>query len=300
MRIERLLRALCAEPWALEPQTLAIGADILRRKLSGAIFSGEDLHTELGIATPRERQQAREANIAVIPVLGIIEQRAHSLGSSVEGIEAAFDSALVSKQFDGILLDIDSPGGSVPGVPELAEKIRDARDTKPVVAIANSLAASAAYWIGSSAEEFFVSPSGEAGSIGVFMLHVDESEALEKEGVKVTAISAGKFKTEGAPWEALSEETAEFFQERVDEVFAWFTKAVAASRDTTPAAVRSGFGEGRVLGAVQSVKANLADKVGTFNDAVSRVAQLSNKRPRGKRASTLRNEMALDNADGII
>ncbi|KKL87167.1 hypothetical protein LCGC14_1937400, partial [marine sediment metagenome] len=162
--------------WALEPQTLAIGADILRRKLSGVAFSGKDLHTELGIATPRERQQSREANIAVIPILGIIEQRAHSLGSSVESIEAAFDSALASKQFDGILLDIDSPGGSVPGVPELAEKIRDARDTKPVLAIANSLAASAAYWIASAAKEMWVQKSGETGSIGVWAMHIDESE----------------------------------------------------------------------------------------------------------------------------
>ena len=88
---------------------------------------------------------------------------------------------------------------SVYGVAELADQIQSARASKPVVAIANSLAASAAYWIGCAAGEFYVTPGGEVGSIGVWQAHFDYSQAIASEGVKPTLISAGKYKVEGNP-----------------------------------------------------------------------------------------------------
>ncbi len=304
MRIDLLLRALCAEPWAIEPRTLAVGASILQRKLAGESFAGLDLHAELGIdhaenqaATPKSRARAKEAHIAVIQIFGVIEEHSGSLGTSARMIEAAFDEAMNSRQVDAVLFDVSSPGGIVTGVPELADKILAARGIKPTLAIATGMAASAAYWIASAAKEMWVQKSGETGSIGVWAMHIDESERLEKKGVKVTTMSAGKFKLEGAPWAPLSEEAEAFIQEQVDEAMSWFVKAVAQNRNDTQANVRAGYGEGRILGAKQSLKANLVDRVGTFDEAVGRLVDMVGRPRRGKSAAALRNEMALDTAD---
>jgi len=295
MRIHRLIQALSSQVWAIDPRVLATGVNILRQKLAGVSFSGEDLHAALGVASPQALAEARTAGVAVIPVHGIIEQRMHSLGTSVEGMDGAFTAAMNSRQVDAVVFDVDSPGGVVSGVPEFAEKIAAARGTKPILAVANSLAASAAYWIGSSAKEFWITPSGEAGSIGVYALHEDWSKNLEQEGIAITAISAGKFKTEGAPWEPLAEETQAFYQSQVDEVYGWFVKAVARNRGDSQANVRAGYGEGRVLMADDAVKAKLVDRVGTFEEVLGRAASMAT-RPSGKRAELLQRDLEVQRA----
>src|SRR4029453_14892345 len=106
----------------------------------------------------------------------------------------------------GVVLDVDSPGGSVYGVRELADEIRAARGQKPVEAVANAFMASAAYYIGSAAEKVWVTPSGSAGSIGVYDAHVDLSKFTETMGEKWTFVSYGDNKLLGNPFEPLSEE----------------------------------------------------------------------------------------------
>jgi signal peptide peptidase SppA len=293
-QIPRLLRAL-SEPLLLEPRTGQALVRVFQRKLSGETFDGATLHTELGIATAAQRRRSApsESVIAVIPVYGLIAQHPQSLGTSTDEIGAAFEAALASRSVSAILLDVDSPGGTVTGVPELAAKLAAARGTKPVLALSNSLMASAAYWLASAADEIMVTPSGEAGSIGVYTVHEDWSKNIEQEGVVVTPVSAGKYKLEGAPWAPLTEEARLRLQERVDEVYGWFVKAVAAHRRDTQANVRTGYGEGRVLGAEQSVKAGLADRIGTFEDAIARLATRV-ARAGGPSAHRRERELALD------
>lgn len=293
MRIDRLLQMFTGDVCLLEPRTLRLGGQLLHRKLLGEAFGGIQIHTELGVTTPTQRREATESGIAVIPILGVIEQRMHSLGTSVEEIGMAVDVALASKRVDGIVFDVDSPGGGVTGVPELAEKIYTARGVKPTASISNGMMGSAALWLGLAAQDVWAIQSGDTGSLGVYMLHIDESKALEDEGVVVTEFSAGRYKTEGAPWAPLSEEASEFFQSRVDEVYGWFVAAMAQFRADIPDNVMKGYGEGRMLGAKQAKVANLVDKIGTFEEVVSSVAQLGSK-PKGRRAATLREEMALD------
>ena len=134
-------------------------------------------------------------------------------------------------------------------LPQAPHQIAAARKVKPVVASVNSLAASAGYWLAAQAGEVYVTPGGEAGSIGVWMAHEDWSAAMAEQGVKVTLISSGKHKVEGNPYEPLSEEARTFLQGRTDEYYAAFTKAVAKGRGVPIDAVRSGMGQGRVLGA---------------------------------------------------
>jgi signal peptide peptidase SppA len=153
----------------------------------------------------------------------------------------------------------------------LSDAILSARAQKPVVAIANSLAASAAYWIGSQAGEFYVTAGGEVGSIGVWQAHQDYSKAMDEAGVKTTLISAGKFKVEGNPYAPLDEEAQGFMQSRVDDYYAAFTKAVAKGRGVPITQVRDGMGQGRVLGADAALAQNMVDGIASFDQVLSKM-----------------------------
>ena len=178
---------------------------------------------------------------------------------------------------------------------ELATEIVKARAQKPVVAVANSLAASAAYWIGCSAGEFYVTPGGEVGSIGVWQAHFDYSKALEEEGVKPTLISAGKFKVEGNPYVPLDPEAQAFMQSRVDDYYNAFIKAVAKGRGVSVADVRDGMGEGRVLGADAALAAKMVDGIATFDDVLAKMQKsaVPQKPPGASRLGRARAALAL-------
>jgi signal peptide peptidase SppA len=170
---------------------------------------------------------------------------------------------------------VDSPGGLVDQIPETAAMIKAGREQKHVVAVANTLAASAAYWLSSQANEIVVSPSGEVGSIGVFAQHRDLSGALEQGGISVSLVSAGKYKTEGHPFGPLESEAREHIQQGVDDYYDLFVKDVASGRGASVKDVTSGFGEGRVLTAARSVKAGLADRVDTLDNVVAGLVRRS-------------------------
>jgi signal peptide peptidase SppA len=165
-----------------------------------------------------------------------------------------------------IVLDVDSPGGSVDGVPEFADEIYDARSKKPVIAVCNSMACSAAYWLASAASEVVCTPSGQCGSIGVYMMHLDESESLKQQGIKITVIKAGKYKAEGNSTEPLSDDARAAAQTSVDAFYSMFVRSVARNRGTSQTAVREGYGQGRSLMAAQAAGQDLVDRVGTFDD----------------------------------
>jgi signal peptide peptidase SppA len=191
--------------------------------------------------------------------------------TSTQQFTSALRQVLADDTVGQILIDIDSPGGSVYGVAELASEIVKARAQKPVVAVANSLAASAAYWIGCAASEFYVTPGGEVGSIGVWQAHFDYSKALEEEGVKTTLVSAGKFKVEGNPYVPLDPQAQAFMQSRVDDYYNAFIQAVAVGRGVSVDHVRNGMGEGRVLGSDAALAQRMVDGIASFDDVLARM-----------------------------
>jgi signal peptide peptidase SppA len=219
--------------------------------------------------------------VAIVPIMGTMAQRVSGFarasgGASTESIGADFDAAMKNPDVGAIVLHVDSPGGSVAGVPELAAKIRAARGQgKRIVAVADSLMASAAYWVASAADEVVASPSSVVGSIGVFSVHTDATAAHEKVGLKRTVIRAGRYKAEGNMFEPLSDEARAAMQAQVNELYDGFVADVAAHRGTTPDAVRAGYGEGRVVSAKQAVAQGLADRVATFEDVL---AELTGRR----------------------
>jgi signal peptide peptidase SppA len=271
-------RFLAGKPLAISMAGLEeLKAHVLARL---ALFEAEPSATVqqfLAAAAERSAQAARPTKATgVIPIRGTISQRATGDmsgatvgGSATEDVAGALRAMLADDSINKIVLDIDSPGGSSYGVAELFDEIYGARGQKPIVAIANSLAASAAYWIGSAADRFLVTPGGLVGSIGVYSVHQDISGMAEKAGVKTTFISAGKHKVEGNEFEPLGDETRARIQERVNEVYDQFIYDVARGRGASLDAVRNGYGEGDVLTAKKAKAEGLVDGVMTFDEVLS-------------------------------
>ena len=205
-------------------------------------------------------------------------------GTSTERFAQRFREALANPEVGSILIDVQSPGGTVDGVQELADEIRAARGDKPIIAIANAYAASAAYWIASAADEMVVTPSGEVESIGVFAAHQEFSKMDEMLGCKTTLIAAGKFKVEGNPFEPLSEEARDAIQARVDDYYSMLVSDVAKARGVKVSDVRGGFGQGRMVGARDAVAQGMADRIDTFDNTLTRLLS-GRSRPRGRRAA---------------
>jgi ClpP class serine protease len=146
-------------------------------------------------------------------------------------------------------------------VPELADEIYAARSQKPITAFVDTMAASAAYWLASQATEVIITPSGRVGSIGVFGLHMDHSQELAKAGIFPTFIQAGKYKTEANPLQPLSDDAKAAWQARVEAMYGVFVRDVARGRGVTADAVRSEFGEGRMVDAKDAVTKGMADQI---------------------------------------
>lgn len=276
-RYSNVLRHVAETPWAIIPERLAVIVEVLTLRAQGVRFSDDELADRIGTG-PARKQPYSSGSVAVLPIYGVIVPRADAFtkisgGTSLVGFQAALAQAVNDPQVDAIMLEIDSPGGSTDLVAETAQMVRQARAVKPVWAVANTLAASAAYWIGSQAEEFSVTPSGEVGSIGVFAAHQDVSALQEKAGIKTTMVRAGKFKADLNPFEPLTEEAREALQQRVDEFYGMFVHAVARGRGVSVDTVRSGFGEGRVVTASRALSEGMVDRVETLEQAVSRLAR---------------------------
>lgn len=283
MKRSILISEFLSTPWALMPERLHAFAGVLGRWSRGeaaaqGVLSAIEADKQSRTAKQDNNMRAGGGNIAVLPLYGVVTQRGNVVddvsgpgSASTQRFTQAFRDALADQTVGSILIDIDSPGGSVYGVSELAAEIMQARAQKPVVAIANSLAASAAYWIGCAASEFYVTPGGEVGSIGVWQAHEDWSTAMEEAGVKTTLISAGKFKVEGNPYQPLDVEAQDFMQSRVNDYYTAFTKAVAKGRGVPIEQVRNGMGQGRVLGADAALAEKMVDGIMTFDEVIRKM-----------------------------
>lgn len=279
-RYRRIFTYIQEHPWAILPETLSTLVELVSFRVSGGQLTDEEIQARLGAVPPRAPRPSSPAGIAVIPIFGIMGHRMGSMtemsgGTSTERLQAAVKQAAADPNVGAIVLDIDSPGGNVFGLQELAQTIFDAKTQKPVLAIANAQAASGAFWAGSQASEFVVTPSGEVGSIGAIGIHKNLAGAAEKEGVKVTYIVSADspFKTEGHPWGPLSDEDRRALQARVDAYGEAFIRDVARGRGVALKDVRANFGQGRMVGADQALALGMVDRVESFDAALSRLAR---------------------------
>lgn len=287
----RAMKYVRETAWAMHPAALATIKAILAERASGYRPTADEIAERIGHAD-RDREDELSGPVAKLALTGSIFPRADALSEtsgaqSLETFRGRLRQALDDESVRAIVIDVDSPGGSVEMVPETAAEILAGRDRKPIVAVANTWAASAAYWLASAATELVVTESGEVGSIGVFMAHTDLSGALEQAGEDVTLISAGKYKTEGNPFEPLSGEAEAHLQEQVDAYYQMFVKGVAKARGTSVADVRDNFGEGRMVMAREAVSRGMADRVGTLDETIARLEKETGRTPRAAEASEL-------------
>ena len=235
-----------------------------------------DLAAPAGFSPPARDALAQTPKIAVIPIHGTLVRRtvgleAESGLTSYAGLAAQLDAALASPEVAAILLDIDSPGGESGGVFDLADRIRAASQIKPVWAVANDMAFSAAYALASAASKVFVSRTGGVGSIGVIAMHVDQSEKDVQDGVRYTAVFAGDRKNDLNPHEPISSEAHAFLKAEVNRIYGLFVETVARNRGIDPSTVRDT--EAGLFFGQAAVAIGLADAIGTFDDALAQLLE---------------------------
>lgn len=217
--------------------------------------------------------------VAVISAMGGLVHRTKlaadsSLLIGYNDLAADLEDALAKADVHAIALVFDSPGGEVSGAFELAERIYAARGHKPMVAVADGMAASAAYLAASAADEVVVSATSYVGSIGVVMRHVDFSRALANDGITVSHIFAGEHKIDGNPYQPLPDAVRNALQADIEGLYQMFVQAVAKHRGLDEQAVRDT--RAGVYRGVAAVAARLADRIGTVDAVVAELAARRN------------------------
>ncbi|HLM79280.1 MAG TPA: S49 family peptidase [Terriglobales bacterium] len=196
-----------------------------------------------------------------VGIFGVLGQSDWYSDTDYQDIRANVRRAVADPSVKTIDLVIDSPGGSVLGLPETADAIHAANRVKPVRAFVTGIAASAAYWLASQASTVTLTPSGEVGSVGVLDLHADISKALDNAGVKVTAVTAGEHKTERAPFVPLSDDARAHMQAGVNAWYGDFLSAIRRGRGARVPATGN-FGGGRMLSSRDALAAGMVDFIG--------------------------------------
>jgi signal peptide peptidase SppA len=264
---DQIINTLNSSVWAILPEQMEIMMNFLSQRLAGGPVPEFD-------AALRPQTNRTEGKVVVVPMVGTMMQRAnmmteHSGALSTDQFGRMIEGLANDPTVKSIILDIDSPGGSMFGLEELTAKIRHAGTKARVVAVANSLMASAAYYTGSAASKVYAAPGSLVGSIGVISTHIDASKQLEAEGVKYTFVTAGKYKALGNSTEPMSEDTLAYMQGLVDQGYEQFLSAVATNRKTSKAKVQANYGQGKVLTAKDALAAGMVDGIRTLDAVIN-------------------------------
>ena len=269
--LSHLAARLFGVPLAIHRPKLDVILSVL-----GARIGLADLAAPVGYTPVARAPGPPSGKVAVIPIHGTLVRRtsgieAESGLTSYTGIAAQLDAALASPEIAAILLDIDSPGGESGGVFDLVDRIRAASEVKPVWAVANDMAFSAAYALASAATRVFVARTGGVGSIGVIAMHVDQSVKDAQDGVRYTAVFAGERKNDLNPHEPISNEAHAVLKAEVDRIYDLFVETVARHRGLDADAVRAT--EAGLFFGPDAVATGLADAVGSLDDALTQLTQ---------------------------
>lgn len=282
---EHVAAMLFGTPWAITESKLQAMAEVLGLRLQGVIFTPEEIQARVGDG--RRSAASTPNGVRVLELHGVISPKANMItnasgGTSAEEFAREMRAAAADPKIKAIVIDIDSPGGNMAGVPELADIVFAARTKKPIYAVANGEegAASAAYLIGAQVTpgNFYASQSAMVGSIGVITAHIDRSGAEEKAGLKTTIISAGKYKASVSPVEPLTEDGRETLQMLVNGGYALFVEGVARGRGVTAEEVAGGFGQGRVVLAGEAERLGMIDGIATLEEVTALAANPGRRR----------------------
>jgi len=254
-----LIAKLEAQIWAMEPRTL--------ERFFMNLTKQETYLPETVEIAARKQELRIEANTAVIPIKGVLMKelpRAFAFwgieGTSYTQISRQVKEALANEKVKSILLDVNSPGGTVPGILETTDLIRAARKQKPVTAVIEDIGASGAYWLAAQADQISIEANSEAGSIGVYTVYVDYSKRAEEFGAKVHVIRSGEHKGMGVTGAPISETQIQAIQDIVDGINQNFIESVALGRKKDIKQIKD-LATGQLWLAGKARKLGLVDKI---------------------------------------
>jgi signal peptide peptidase SppA len=287
VNLPHLAQRLFNTPLALHPNKAeVIMAAVMDRfgisKIESSVAMSDD--DWYGYDDDRGREPKRDpgydnvAGVAVIHICGTLVQKLGSLRpysgmTGYDGIRQAFLTAMTDPDVSGICLDIDSPGGEVAGCFDLVDEIYNARGEKPIHAILTENAYSAAYAIASAADRISVPRTGGVGSVGVITMHLDWTQRIKEDGLKVTIVTFGSRKAEGSPYRELSEEALSAIQNDINTMGDLFVSTVARNRGISPKIIKNT--QAACFMAADGVELGLADEVCTPDAAFRHLLKIT-------------------------
>lgn len=270
------------QPWAMWPTCLET---LLSRVPREANIPLEALAAKLGQPLAQTYTAELRDGVAMIPISSVVMRYANRLSqllgaTALDVFALDFQQAIENPEVKAIILNIDSPGGTVTGVNECADRIYAARGQKPIVAYVSGMAASAAYWLASSSDEIILDETASVGSIGVVSLYTDDSEQKAKNGIRQIQMvnSASPRKCLDVTSDAGKAEIQAF----IDRIADVFFQKVARNRNVTTDRVLSQFGQGSLFVGSEAVSQGLADRLGSLEQVITELSKrTSSTSPRG-------------------
>lgn len=264
--------------WAIQPERLTEIQAVYTAHFHGEKIDIAAIEARLGrpLAADQQEYRIREGGVAVLAVEGVLAPKANlftrvSGGVSTQLLGKQIESAIADPRVRGLVLQIDSGGGSALGVPELAAAIHEMAAIKPIVTVTDGVMASGAYWLGSAANAVFGSgKTVQVGSIGVVMTHNYSPSA---DGSQTTEITAGRYKRMATNAKPLDEEATAYLQQMVDHIYTEFVGDVAAFRGVSTDDVLQHMADGRIFIGTQALDAGLIDGFATVDDVAERMAK---------------------------
>ena len=262
-------------PWAVLPDQLREIQSIYATHLKGEKIDIAAIEARLGrpLASEQQAYEIRPGGVAVLTLDGVMAPKANLMmqisgGVSTQMAGLQVESAIADPRVIALVLNIDSPGGSVFGAPELAATVTELAKIKPIVTVSSATLASAAYWVGSAANAVFITgPTVQVGSIGVVASHNYDPRA----SATTTEITAGKYKRMASGTAPLTTEGRAYMQGQVDHLYSVFVDTVAAQRGVSAAAVLEHMADGRVFIGQQAVDRGLVDGFATVDAIVAQI-----------------------------
>ena len=280
-----LMSRVVGTPLLIAKPKLDVILDVMHRKLSGQAMQSPQQSLHHGGFS------FAEGGVAIIPVMGTLVRRSSFMSAesgltSYHHIETMAEDAFADPAVNAVLLEIDSCGGEAGGVFDLAEKLRRlARSSrKPLWAVADEAALSAAYAIATAADQIWLTRTAEVGSIGVVAVHTDQSAADKEMGFSYSFIHAGRHKIDANPHEPLSDSVRDSIQQDVDALHQQFAALVAGHRKQLSLGAVLGT-EAAVYRGQAAIAAGLADRVGTLAEA--RDALRAHESPKSQKEKTM-------------
>ena len=276
-RYTQIISDVYNQPWAILPSKLESICGVIEARLAGTAPMSEAELDRMAAANAAPDHQPGQS-IAVIPLWGSLHHHGSIMsqfsgGTSTVSFANAVREAANNPDIGTIVIHANGPGGTVHGCQECADVVFEARSQKKVITSVDARAASATYWIASAASEMYVTPSGEVGSIGVYMAHRDVSKAEETEGVKTTLIAIPEGKVLGNPFEPIPEAFIEKINSENKVYYNAFVSAVARNRNVSTETVVETFGGGGMVLAEKAVALGMADGIKTFDQVISEIQQ---------------------------